>query len=42
MREAAQKAMAANPGLIEAEQNLVKAKVVSKLSKLEYVPTVVL
>src|SRR5258708_21553630 len=38
LREAAGRALAANPDLIEAEQNVVKAKAGSKLSKLDYVP----
>jgi len=38
LREAAGKALVANPDLIEAEQNVVKAKAGSKLSKLDYVP----
>jgi outer membrane protein len=40
LREASQKALAANPELIEAEQNVLKAKAGSKLSKLDYVPDV--
>src|SRR5258708_7015694 len=38
LREAAGKALVAHPDLIEAEQNVVKAKAGSKLSKLDYVP----
>jgi outer membrane protein TolC len=40
LRETAQKALAANPELVEAEQNVLKAKAGSKLSKLDYVPDV--
>lgn len=38
--EAAAEAMRNNPEVVEAEQTLVKARAVSKLSKLEYVPDV--
>ena len=38
LREAADKAMAANPEVVEAEQTVVKAKAASRLSKLDYVP----
>jgi outer membrane protein TolC len=40
MKEAADKAMAANPEVVEAEQTVVKAHSASKLSKLDYVPDV--
>ena len=38
--EVADTSIAANPDVIEAEQNIVKARAASTLSKLEYVPTV--
>ncbi|MBZ5697449.1 MAG: TolC family protein [Acidobacteriia bacterium] len=38
--EAAEKALQNNPEVVEAEQTLVKAQAVSKLSKLDYVPDV--
>jgi outer membrane protein TolC len=38
LQEASQKALAANPELIEAEQNVLKAKAGQKLSKLDYIP----
>ena len=40
LEEAADKAMAANQEVVEAEQTVVKARAASKLSKLEYVPDV--
>jgi outer membrane protein TolC len=40
LKEAADKAMAANPEVVEAEQTVVKAHAASKLSKLDYVPDV--
>ncbi len=40
LEEAADKAMAANQEVVEAEQTVVKARPASKLSKLEYVPDV--
>ena len=40
MREASDRALAANPEVIEAEQNVVKARAASTLQKLAYVPTV--
>jgi outer membrane protein TolC len=39
LKEATAKAMAANPAVIEAEQNLVKARSAATLQKLSYVPT---
>ena len=42
LKEAAEKAMAANPEVVEAEQTVAKARAASKLSKLDYVPDVVL
>jgi outer membrane protein TolC len=38
LKEAADKAMAANPEVVEAEQTVAKAHAASKLSKLDYVP----
>lgn len=38
LREASDRAMAANPEVIEAEQTMVKARAASRLSKLDYVP----
>ena len=38
LKEATDKAMAANPEVVEAEQTVVKARAASRLSKLEYVP----
>jgi len=38
LKEASDRAMTANPEIIEAEQTVVKARSASKLSKLEYVP----
>src|ERR1035437_9527784 len=40
LREATDKALAANPEVIEAEQNVVKARAASTLQKLAYVPVV--
>ncbi len=40
LREATDKALAANPEVIEAEQTLVKARAASKIQKLAYVPVV--
>jgi len=40
LTEATDKAFAANPEVIEAEQNVVKARSASTLQKLAYVPTV--
>ena len=40
LKEAADKAMAANPEVVEAEQTVAKAHAASKLSKLDYVPDV--
>ncbi len=40
LKDAADKAMAANPGVVEAEQTVAKARAASKLSKLDYVPDV--
>ena len=40
MKEAVDKAAAANPEVIEAEQNVAKARAGSKLSKLDYIPDV--
>jgi outer membrane protein TolC len=40
LKEAADKAMAANPEVVEAEQTVAKARAASKLSKLDYVPDV--
>jgi outer membrane protein TolC len=40
LKEAADKAMAANPEVVEAEQTVVKARAASKLSKLDYIPDV--
>ena len=41
LREATSQAMQANPEVVEAEQNVVKAKAASSLSKLDYIPDVV-
>jgi len=38
LKEASDRAMVANPEVIEAEQTAVKARAASKLSKLDYVP----
>jgi outer membrane protein TolC len=38
LTEASDKAMVANPEVIEAEQTVVKARSASKLSKLDYIP----
>jgi outer membrane protein TolC len=38
LKEATDKAMAANPEVVEAEQTVVKARAASRLSKLDYVP----
>jgi outer membrane protein TolC len=40
LKEATDKAMAANPEVVEAEQTVVKARAASRLSKLDYVPDV--
>ena len=40
LKEASDRAMAANPEVIEAEQTVVKARAASRLSKLDYVPDV--
>ena len=40
LKEAADKAMAANPEVVEAEQTVAKAHAASKLSKLDYIPDV--
>jgi hypothetical protein len=40
LKEAADKAMAANPEVVEAEQTVAKAHAASRLSKLDYVPDV--
>lgn len=40
LQEATDKALAANPEVVEAEQNVVKAKSASRIQKLAYVPTV--
>lgn len=40
LKEAADKAMAANPEVVEAEETVAKAHAASKLSKLDYVPDV--
>jgi outer membrane protein TolC len=40
LREATDRALAANPEVIEAEQTLVKARAASKIQKLAYVPVV--
>ncbi len=40
LKEATDKALAANPEVIEAEQNVVKAQAASKIQKLAYVPVV--
>ncbi len=40
LKEATEKAMAANPEVVEAEQTVVKARAASRLSKLDYVPDV--
>lgn len=40
LKEATDKAMAANPEVIEAEQNVVKARAASTIQKLAYVPVV--
>jgi outer membrane protein TolC len=39
-KEASDKAMAANPEVVEAESNVAKAHAASRLSKLDYVPDV--
>lgn len=38
LKEASDRAMVANPEVIEAEQTVVKARAASRLSKLDYVP----
>jgi outer membrane protein TolC len=40
LKEATDKALAANPEVIEAEQNVVKARAASTIQKLAYVPVV--
>jgi outer membrane protein TolC len=40
LKEATEKAMAANPEVIEAEQNVVKARSAATIQKLAYVPVV--
>lgn len=40
LKEATEKALAANPEVIEAEQNVVKARAASTIQKLSYVPVV--
>jgi outer membrane protein TolC len=40
LREATDKAFAANPEVVEAEQNVVKARSASTIQKLAYVPTI--
>jgi outer membrane protein TolC len=40
LHDVADKSVAANPEVVEAEQTVVKARAVAKLSKLAYVPTV--
>ncbi len=40
LQEVADKATTTNPGLVEAEQTVVKARAAATLSKLAYVPTV--
>ncbi|HEY6412956.1 MAG TPA: TolC family protein [Edaphobacter sp.] len=40
LKEATDKALAANPEVVEAEQTVVKARAASRLSKLDYVPDV--
>jgi outer membrane protein TolC len=40
LKEATDKTLAANPEVVEAEQNVVKAKSASRIQKLAYVPTV--
>ena len=40
LKQAADKAMAANPEVVDAEQTVAKARAASKLSKLDYVPDV--
>jgi outer membrane protein TolC len=40
LKEAADRAMAANPEVVEAEQTVVKARAASRLSKLDYVPDI--
>jgi hypothetical protein len=40
LREATDNALAVNPEVIEAEQNVVKARAASKIQKLAYVPVV--
>jgi hypothetical protein len=40
LEEVADKSVAANPEVVEAEQTVVKARAAAKLSKLTYVPTV--
>jgi hypothetical protein len=41
LKEASDKALAANPEVVEAESNVAKAHAASRLSKLDYVPDVV-
>jgi len=40
LKEVADKAMATNPEVVEAEQTVLKARAASRLSKLDYVPDV--
>jgi outer membrane protein TolC len=40
LEEIANKSVAANPDLVEAEQTVVKARAASRITKFEYVPTV--
>jgi outer membrane protein TolC len=40
LKEATDRALAANPEVIEAEQNVVKARAAAKIQKLSYVPVV--
>jgi outer membrane protein TolC len=40
LKEASDKAMAANPEVVEAESNVAKAHAAFRLSKLDYVPDV--
>jgi outer membrane protein TolC len=42
LKEVADKAMVANPEIVEAESNVAKAHAASRLSKLDYVPDVLL
>jgi outer membrane protein TolC len=40
LNEVSDQAVTANPDVMEAEQNVAKARTTSKLSKLDYVPDV--